>query len=102
LAGPRVLRLVTAASLGRALRDFGHVRLVLAGPPPVPSRAWSRLAGRADEVTSAAPGPTAPGVTPVGPAELPLSARPRQLAAGLGRRLVGPRAAAGIRRRLRV
>jgi hypothetical protein len=99
-SGGLVQRLAAAASLGLALPGFRHVRLVLAGPPPLPPPVWKRLARLAGEVDTAPPGPTTPGVTPVGPPELPLSARPRQLTAVVARRVFGRDRAAAARRRL--
>lgn len=101
------LHLPTAVVLARALRGFEHVRIVQAG-------GWIGLAGRAramlrsvaDEMSVVEAGPAEPGVTPLGPPEVRLSERPRQVAAILARRALGPRAPAvrarlgGLRRRL--
>jgi hypothetical protein len=93
-----LLQIITAASLAPVLRRFDHVRLVRAGGEVHP-RAWALLAAAAGELAEAPAGPTAPGVTPLGPTEVPLSERPRRLAAGVARRVLGSRAPA-VRARL--
>lgn len=102
-----VLQLASAALLARAMRRFDHVRLVRAGSlDGIAPRAWHLLASAADEVASAEPGPRAPGVTPLGPPEVPLSQQPRRLAGMAASRVLGRRAPAvrarlgAVRRRL--
>ena len=98
-AGPLSYRLLTAASMARAVKEFDHVRLVVAGPVPLPTAAWARFVAGVAEVDIDQPGPSERGVTPIGPPEHPLSARPRQLAGMAGRFLLGERWPA-LRRRL--
>lgn len=95
----RSLQMATAAVLVPVLRRFEHVRLVRVGEGWVGGRAWGWLSAVADEVAVDVPGPAAPGVTPLGPAEIPWSERPRQLAARAARRVLGDRAPA-VRARL--
>lgn len=100
LPGSPWLQLAAAAVLTRALRSFEHVRLVQAGSSPdVAPRAWSMLTKVADEVSIEPAGPSAPGVTPLGPPEVPLSERPRQVAGRVATKVLGPRAPA-VRARL--
>lgn len=94
------LQVPSAALLRQALRRFEHVRLVRAGSlDGVSSKAWNLLAAAADEVTSAEAGPATPGVTPLGPPEVPLPERGRRLARAAARRMFGSRAPA-VRARL--
>lgn len=93
-------QLASAALLARAVRRFDHVRLVRVGTlDGISPRAWHLLASAAHEVVSAEAGPTAPGVTPLGPPEVPLSQQPRRLAGLIAGRVLGRRAPA-VRARL--
>ncbi len=105
-SGPAPVQLATAALLLRSLRGFRHVRVVRAGPVPLADGIWDRLVAAADEVAADEPGPTAPGVTPIGPPEVERAERPAQVADAAARRLLGSRYPAGrarlgaVRRRL--
>jgi hypothetical protein len=101
LRGPEAVQMVSALGLARAMKGFGHVRLVRAAPAAgVSRRAWAVLAAAAGEVVAQTGGGTAPGVTPVGPPEVRLEERPRQVAGALARRVLGSRAPA-VRARLK-
>ena len=80
----------TAWSLARALRRFDHVRLVRTSDVPLRTAGWDRLAALAHEVDVAEPGPTAPGVTPLGPPEVTMWVRVRARLAPLRRMLRRP------------
>lgn len=98
LLGP--MQVPSAAALARAMRSFEHVRLVRAGSlGGLTPRAWAMLEAAAHEVVPAEPGPTALGVTPLGPREVPPSQQPRRLAALVARKALGSRAPA-VRARL--
>ena len=68
------------------------------GGPAGGGPAWRRLAGavtalgRAGEVVEVTGGPTAPGVTPLGPPEVPARQMPARVADAAARRLLGARA----------
>jgi hypothetical protein len=90
-AGPVPVQAATCAALMRAFKGFRHVRVVRAGASGLAPDVWRRLAAAADEVEEAEPGPTAPGVTPLGPPEVELSERPGQVADAAAHRLLGSR-----------
>lgn len=101
---PGPLQVATAAALTRALRRFGHVRLVQAGELRLAPGVAGRLRAAADEYVTVPAGPSAIGVTPLGPTEV----RPRERAGhlagrvadrALGSRAPAARAAAGRARR---
>ncbi|MDA8046090.1 MAG: glycosyltransferase [Actinomycetota bacterium] len=89
--GPAPLQMATCMALEHALEGFRHVRVVRAGATSLAPAVWNRLVAAADEVTEVPPGPTAPGVTPLGPPEVTPAERPGQLAEAAARRLLGPR-----------
>ena len=111
-AGP--LQMATVVLMEPALRRFGHVRLVRARPPGsraggslsgaglsgggLSAGAWRRLVhavagpGRYGEVVEVTGGPTAPGVTPLGPPEVPARELPARIAGVAARKVLGSRA----------
>lgn len=98
------LQVASAAALARALRGFGHVRLVQAGTVRMAPGVAGRLRAVADEYVTVDAGPAAPGVTPLGPPESHPGERVGRLAGrvaerALGRRAPQARAAAGRARR---
>ena len=94
------LQVPSALAVARAMGSFEHVRLVRAGSlDGVSRRAWGILAAAADEVATAEPGDRAPGVTPLGPPEVPLGQQPRRVAKMVAGRVLGSRAPA-VRARL--
>ena len=106
-AGPPALQMAAVMLIEPALRRFRHVRLVRVQAPGSPSRpataglaapAWRRLAGavagpgRSGEVVEVTGGPGAPGVTPLGPPEVPARQMPARIADAALRKALGPRA----------
>ncbi len=91
--GPLVplARWLTAVGLARSLRSFERVTLVESGPGDAYGPGWRHVRAQADQVRHYPDTVGRPGATPLGAREVDIRHQGRQLAALVGRRVLGSR-----------